>query len=336
MDVYFPLAGAQIGWHWLVLLGFSVGTLQGFFGVGGGWLSTPSLNILGFPIVYAIGSDLAFTAGSAAVGSLRHHRLGNLDPVLSTVLGLSGMFGLEAARTLVLHLERVGLAELFVRALYVLLLWGVGLSVVLEYVRGRIGKVGAEVRARPEAEPSTRLSRQIQGLRLAPLLRLRRASISISFWVLSLVGVSVGAAAGLLGVGGGFILVPVLVYVLGVPTRVAVASSLFSIVLTAGYGAVSYGLAGKVELVAAGLLFAGAAVGVQLGALATVHAPGRSMRVLLGVTLLLAGLAVVLQMLQLAAASTVVMFSTAFAMTAVIVGFLLRGYIRPPTTNQQD
>jgi uncharacterized membrane protein YfcA len=319
-------------WPVLVLLGLSIGALQGFFGVGGGWLTTPALNVLGFPIVYAIGTDLAFTATSAMVGSARHYRLGNLDIRLALALGTSGMLGVEMARRVVLGLEQVGMAELAIRGAYIALLAGVGGSIVLEYVRGRRRHIGPEASVSPEAEPTTRLARRFQNLATPPRLPLTSVPLTYSIWVLAGLGLLVGSVSGLLGVGGGFIMVPMLVYVLGLPTRVAVASSLFSIVLSGTYGAFAYGAAGRVNLGVAALLFAGAIIGVQVGALATLRAPARAMRVLLGATLLLAAAAVVLQQLQIRTVSLAIMFITALAMTAAILGYFVRGRFPRPTT----
>lgn len=331
MDLYLPYANTNLPWPVLVLLGLAIGTLQGFFGVGGGWLTTPSLNILGFPMVFAIGTDLAFTAASALVGSTRHYRLGNLEVRLAAVLGLSGMAGVEVARRGVLALESSGAADTYIRLVYIALLWGVGGSILLEHWRGRARHGVARASAQAEVEPKTRLAERVQAIRLPPSVRLAHVPTPISLWVLAWIGICVGLVSGTLGVGGGFIMVPVLVYVLGLPTRVAVASSLFSIVISAAYGAVSYGMVGRVEPAAAGLLFAGAVVGVQFGALATVHAPGKAMRVLLGATLALAGVAVFLQQVGVGLGSMAVMFTTGLGMTAAILGLLVRSRLQGST-----
>lgn len=323
MEIYLPLAGVTIPWPLLVLLGLLVGTLQGFFGVGGGWLTTPALNILGFPIVYAIGTDLSYTFATGMVGSWRHHRLGNLDTRLASVLGLTGMAGMEAARRLVFFLDERGLAESAVRGTYILLLLGVGLGVLLGSVRGR-GRGPTESQASSTTEPASSLSRYIRALSAPPLVRASGGSISVSFWALAAMGGLVGLLAGFLGTGGGFVMVPMLIYLVGLPTREAVAASLFSIALTNGFGTLTYGLAGRVELLAAALMFAGSIVGAQLGATATVYVRGQSLQVLLGVTLMAAGVAVALRQLELSAASAVVMFLTASAMTGVILTLLAR------------
>lgn len=328
-------ASAPAAWPWLALLGLAIGTLQGFFGVGGGWLTTPALNMLGLPITEAIGTGFAVTACSAVFGSVRHHRLGNLDLRLAAIVGLSGMLGIEAAKGFVLALDRQGMAQTAIGGAYIALLWGVGLSIVLEQVRGRTAGAQAGSATSAQAEPTTRLAGRLQAIHLPPNVRLVIVPLRLSIWVLAAVGLLVGLVSGALGVGGGFILVPLLIYGLGISTRVAVASSLASIVLSATYGAATYASAGRLNLVAAGLVFAGALVGVQLGAQATVAAPVRAMRVLLGAALLLAGLAVVLHEFRYQTVSLVVMFSTAFGMTAVILGFLVRGRPKGPTALAQ-
>ncbi len=325
MEMYFPLADVYVSWPLLLLLGLCVGTMMGFFGVGGGWLSTPSLNILGFPMLYAIGTGLAYVTGSAIMGTVRHYRLGNLDLRLAGVLGASGVVGTEVARRAVFLLEEIGLAESYVRMAYVALLFGVGLSVAIEYLRGRGAAAGAVQKAAAPGEPATVLSRRVRALRLPPYIRLALAPVEISVWVLAVAGFGVGMIAGFMGVGGGFVMVPMMVYVLGVPTRVAVGSSLLSIVMTSSYGAVSYGSNGRVEVLAAFLLFLGATVGAQIGATATLYVAGKNLRALLAVSLLLAGLAVALQHLGLGNASMGLMFGTALALTVTIIGLLVRG-----------
>lgn len=331
MELYFALADVYVSWPLLLLLGLCVGTMMGFFGVGGGWLSTPSLNILGFPMLYAIGTGLAYVTGSAIMGTVRHYRLGNLDLRLAGVLGISGVAGTEVARRTVFLLEEMELAESYIRIAYVVLLFGVGLSIAIEYLRGRRPAAGTAQKPGAQGEPATVLSRRVQGLRLPPYIRLTLAPVEISLWVLAIAGFGVGMVAGFMGVGGGFIMVPMMVYVLGVPTRVAVGSSLFSIVLTSSYGALSYGASGRVEVLAAFLLFLGATVGAQMGATATLYVTGKSLRVLLAASLLLAGLAVALQHLGLGNASMGLMFGTALALTATIFGLLVKGLRRAAT-----
>ena len=325
MDLYLPGAEVRVAWVALLLLGFGAGVVQGFFGVGGGWLTTPALDTFGIPIVYAIGTSLAYTAGSALVGAARHHRLGNLDVSLAAVLGVSGVAGVEAAKRLVLLLERHGLAEGAVRTVYIVLLLGVGLALLAESARGRWPARAPLAPLVGERDATPTPARCPWGWSLPPRVHLEKASVTISLWVLVLIGLGVGLLAGFLGTGGGFVMVPLLVYALGIPTRTAVASSLFCILLTNGYGAAAYGLAGRVEVLAAGLMWLGSFVGVQLGATATMHVRGARIRTLLGCTLIAAGLAVLLRQLGASSASAIVLFGAMGVVSALILGLLAAG-----------
>lgn len=325
MDLYLPLAGVSVPWPALLAIGLLVGTLQGFFGVGGGWLTTPTLNILGLPMLYAIGTDLVYTCASGIVGSWRHHRLGNLVVRASVVIGLSGVLGIEASRRLLFFLEDRGLADSLVRQTYILLLATVGMGVIVEY-----GLRSRHTRAMDASNPgiaSAGLPR-VWALRPPPLIDVPGLPDGVSVWTLGMMGVTVGALAGFLGTGGGFILVPLLIHLIGLPARQAVAASLLSIAIANGYGTLAYGLDGKVELVAALLMFSGSIVGAQLGATATVYVRGAHLQLLLGITLCAAAAAVALRQLELAAAAAVVMFVTASLMSAVILALLARAWRR--------
>ena len=309
-------------WPLFVLLGLAVGALQGFFGLGGGWLTTLSLNALGFPVVDAVGTGLACTTGSAAVGAVAHYRLGNLGPRLATVLGASGMVGIELARRLLLSLEARGLADDAVRAAYVLLLFGVGL---LELV-GSLRRGRSPGAAAPE-EVAVR-GAWLRAIALPPRMRLRRAQMTLSVWVLVAFGLLVGMVSGFMGTGGGFVLIPLLVHVLGVPTRVAIGSSLLSVLLISAFGTFGYAQAGRVDLAAAALVVVGAVVGTQVGARAGLRARPDSIHALLGGTLLLAGAATLLRSLGLALASAALLLGTTIAISVAVCFFVAREFWR--------
>lgn len=317
MELHFSLAGVSVAWPLLVGIGFVVGVLQGFFGVGGGWLTTPTLNILGFSFVYAIGTDLAFTAAAACVGAFRHLRLGHLDVRLAAPIGIAGMVSLEGARRLVLLLESGGVAGIVLRGAYIIFLFGVGAYILWRERR----RVLPPAQGGPAA---ARVGAWATFLNAGPRLRVLQGTMAVPVTALVAAGLVVGLLAGFLGTGGGFVLVPLLIYALHVPPAQAVAASLFSVVLSTGFGAVGYWSVGRVEIVAAGLMFAGAFAGTQLGALATAAAPPGRLQVLLGLMLLAAGCAVALRQATWFIPSAVVIFLCATTMCALILWLLWR------------
>ena len=284
----------SIAWL-LVLLGFVVGTLSGFFGVGGAFIMTPALNILGFPIVYAIGTDLALMLGSSTVATIRHFRFGNVDIRLGLYMLLGTVVGVWLGKTLVFRLLASGDAEIVIRMIYIFLLFGLSSYMVYDYFsfisRSHFRKNG------PDAEErSTRLSRRLRRLKIAPMVDLPGSGIGqISLWIPLGVGVITGFLAAFLGVGGGFIRMPALIYGLGVPTTVAVGTDLFEIIFSSALGTFFYAVEGKVHLAAAMILLIGASIGAQVGSYATQYVRGMRVRLYFALTIFFAGVSVVIK-----------------------------------------
>jgi len=122
MYMHMPVAGVDIFWPGLLLIGFSVGVIGGFFGMGGAWMVTPGLNILGFPMAFAIGTDIAHIAGKSMISTMRHSKFGNVDYKLGFVMLVGTMFGIEIGAQIVMALERIGQVGPVVRWVYVLFL----------------------------------------------------------------------------------------------------------------------------------------------------------------------------------------------------------------------
>ena len=285
---------ASLSWL-LVLLGFIVGTLSGFFGVGGAFIMTPALNILGFPIVYAIGTDLALMLGSSTVATLRHFRFGNVDIRLGVYMLLGTSAGVWLGKSLVFYLLASGEAETVIRLIYILLLFSLSLYMVYDYLtfimRPHFQKNKTDTETR-----GTRLSRRLQQLKLAPMVKLPVSQIhQISIWVPLGIGILTGFLAAFLGVGGGFIRMPALIYGLGVPTSVAVGTDLFEIIFSSAIGTFLYAIEGKVHLAAAMTLLIGASIGAQVGSYATQHVRGMRVRLYFALTIFFAGVSVVLK-----------------------------------------
>ena len=296
--MYLPFVGLEVSALLLVLLGFAVGVLGGFFGLGGAFMVTPALNILGFPMSYAIGTDLSHVMGKSIVATSRHHRFGNVDVKLGVLMILGTMPGVELGKDTILHLERTSTVDVTVRLVYILLLGLTGSYMIYDYTRSHERR-----RARKELRGhlGTVLSRKICSIQVPPMVTLPASGIgAISIWAILLVALGSGFLAGFLGVGGGFVRVPALIYGFGVPTTVAIGTDLFEIVFSAGIGAFLYALEGKVEIVAAAIMLVGASFGAQLGTMATRHIDSMKIGLYFAATILSASVSVLLKQISYA------------------------------------
>jgi uncharacterized membrane protein YfcA/nucleotide-binding universal stress UspA family protein len=288
--VHLPISGTEINGFALILLGFTVGVIGGFFGIGGAFMVTPALNVFGFPMAYAIGTDMAHIAGKSIVATAKHRKFGNVDVRLGVLMIIGTIIGIEMGATLIMWLERIGRIGPIVRTTYVILLFGLGFYMLYEYIKHSRGH---EKEAAAKDADKSRLALKMQGINIPPMIKLKVSGFSISLWVIVGGGVFTGFLAGFLGVGGGFIRMPALMYLVGSPTKVAVGTDLFEVMFSGAYGAFSYALKGRVELLAALIMLIGAAVGVQIGATATAYARGTIIRLYFAITIICAGVSVI-------------------------------------------
>lgn len=239
-----------------VCFGLLIGLLFGFFGMGGSFLVMPALLMTGYPVPVAVGSGLAFVFGTSVIGALRHRHHGQIDYRLGALLILGMTLGIQIGTRIVFRLAELGSAELVVSALYVGLTGFVG---AFSLWRDRPGRDGRNRGA---------LGTGLPGRRLPPRITVA-GDRRVSIWVVLGCGVGVGVLSGLLGVGGGFLLLPVMVYGLGVPVGVAVGTDILQITVSSAYGAFVYADADSVALPAVGALLAGSTFGTRIGAGAT-------------------------------------------------------------------
>jgi hypothetical protein len=293
--VYFPLSGVTISPFLLAGIGFLVGLLGGFFGVGGGFLAGPMMLLLGVPGNFVVGTDLAHMTGKSIVAARRHSTLGHIDFKLGGLMILGTATGIEAGAQVIEYLEDLapGVLETVLSSVYLTLLLVIAFVVFIEGFRATRLEVSESLEARETLSIQV-LARRVQAISLPPLIKLPASGIeSISLWAILAVGFVTGFLAGMLGVGGGFIRMPALVYFLGVPTHVSVGTDLFEIVFSAGYGTLTHALKGNVDILMALVMQTGAAIGAQLGALGTRYVSGPRLRIafaflpLLGAILLL-------------------------------------------------
>ena len=289
MELYLPIAGVEIMAWQLVLLGLTVGVIGGFFGIGGAFMVTPALNVFGFPMAYAIGTDMAHIAGKSIVATAKHRKLGNVDMRLGILMIIFTAIGIEGGATTIMWLEKIGRVGPIVRVVYMVLLFGLGSYMMYEYFKLTRG---AEAHKVKDAGASG-LAQKMQSINLWPMITLKASGLRISLWVIGVVAIFTGFLAGFLGVGGGFIRMPALMYVIGCPTTVAVGTDLFEVMISGAYGAFSYAYKARVELLAAIVMLLGAAFGAQFGTMATKYVKGLTIRLYFAVTMLLAGVSVI-------------------------------------------
>ena len=288
---------------------------------------TPALNIFGFPMPYAIGTDLAHMGGKSIVSTIRHGKFGNVDVRLGASMIAGTTVGMELGARLVMYLERIGLAEDYIRKLYVVVLAAIGSYVLRDY----LSHVRAARRAQEEGESLPRkatFAQRLQRLRIPPMIRLPTSGITCSLWLPIAVGLATGIVASVLGVGGGFIRMPALIYLVGCPTLVAVGTDLFEVMIAGAYGGFTYGIKGRVDLLAAMWMLGGAALGAQLGTVAVKYVRGYSIRLLFAVTIFMACASVVMKQLQHQLASSILILSAGIVISGVILGLLIVGIQR--------
>lgn len=300
-NIYLPVAGIEFNALLLLAIGFCVGVLGGFFGVGGAWIVTPALNIFGFHMAYAIGTDLAHMFGKSIISTRKHAKMGNVDWKLGFISIIGSVIGVELGARLVMYLEQLGAVGSIVRTSYIFLLISLGLFMVYDYFilrpkalkkREKLIEEGMD----PATAHRTSLALKFQSLKLKPMISLKTSNIeSISIWVITIIFLFTGFLSGFLGVGGGFIRMPCLVYLVGCPTAIAVGTDLMSVLFTGAYGCFSYAIKGRVEIVAAIVMLLGAAIGAQIGVEAVKYIKGYGIRLIFAIMILLAGISVILK-----------------------------------------
>ena len=267
--MYFPISDVTISPLFLAGVGFLVGLLGGFFGVGGGFLAGPMMFLAGVPMNFVVGTDLAHMTGKSIVAARRHRVLGHVDVKLGLLMVLGTVPGVEVGARIIEGLEASGSIDLVIGLAYIIILLGIGAFTAWESIRA-LQLVDTEKMEAEDALAFQGITRHVHRFRLPPLISLPNSGIdSISIWVVLGVSFLTGLLAGVLGVGGGFIRMPMMIYLIGVPTHVAVGTDLFEIVISAGYGTVTHALKGNVDVLMALVMGTGAAVGAQIGAVST-------------------------------------------------------------------
>lgn len=272
-----------------ILLGFNTGILSGFFGVGGCFILTPLLNILGLPMAQAVGTGLFFAVIVSSWAGVKHFIAGNVLIKVSIIIGLVSFVGIRISQPLVLYLDALQIAGLYIRLLYIILLLTLGLLTLKK----------KNTTMPRDKNKNKRPSKFLMYLRnMPPKVIIEAGSLPISIWPIVLIALAVGCLQGFLGVGGGFILVPVLIVFLNLKPHHAVGTSLVTIVISSIFAAFLYFQAGKVLIPVSLLLGLGSLAGVNFGVCATCHTNGETLKKLYSIFLLLTSMGIILKTLD--------------------------------------
>jgi uncharacterized protein len=321
--VLMPIAGVEIFWPGLIILGVGVGVIGGFFGMGGAWMVTPGLNILGFPMAFAIGTDIAHMAGKSLIATMRHGKFGNVDYKLGFIMLVGTIIGFELGAQMVMWLERLGKVEAYVRYMYLVLLaliaWMVFADVAKKKKKERdAAAAGKEIDA---LATGIEWHKTLHKIKIPPMVHFKEAQIYCTAWLPIMVSFFTGWLAGILGIGGGLIRMPALIYFVGCPTHVAVGTDLFEVMISGLYGAATYTFKGRTELVAAIIMLVGASIGAQVGTVATKYIKGYGIRIIFGLAVIGCALSIILKLIATASAGpTRAVFDG--ASTALVLGLV--------------
>ena len=279
MEIYLPIAGLPINFFILMSLGLVVGFLSGMFGVGGGFLMTPMLMLLGIPPAVAVASEANHILAASFSGFLAHMRRLNVDFLMGFILLTGGIVGSILGVFLLKYLLNIGQEKIFISLSYIFILIFVGvwmlsesLSTLKKTNKGKINKLHEHI--------------WLHGLPFK--IKFRKSHLYISIIPPIFIGFVVGVLSSIMGVGGGFILVPAMIYILGMPTQVVIGTSLLQIVFVTFVSTIMHSYINQtVDVVLSSLLLIGAVIGAQIGTRVMVKLKGEQIRFLLAIIIII-------------------------------------------------
>ncbi len=279
MNIYLPIAEVSVNAFLLLGLGGMVGVLSGMFGVGGGFLMTPLLFFIGIPPAVAVATEANQIVASSFSGVLAHLRRKTVDLKMGVVLLIGGLIGAALGVQVFNILKAAGQVDLLVKLCYVVFLGVVGMLMFVE-------SLNAIRKTKKGTPPPTR--RQRNWVHALPFkMRFRTSGLYISVIPPLIVGVLVGILAAIMGVGGGFIMVPAMIYILGMPTKVVVGTSLFQIIFVTAFTTLLHAVTNQtVDMLLAVLLLVGGVIGAQIGTQIGTRLKAEQLRILLAIIVL--------------------------------------------------
>ncbi len=289
MQIYLPIAEISVNIFLLIGLGGIVGILSGMFGVGGGFLMTPLLFFIGIPPAVAVASEANQILGASFSGAIAHFRRKNVDIKMGFLLILGGIIGSIFGVELFRIFKNLGQLELIIKVCYVLFLGIIGMIMFFESLRA-LNYKSKNIKVR-----KTRHHSWVQGLPLK--MRFRTSNLYISSIPAVFIGFFVGILASIMGIGGGFIIVPAMIYILGMPTKVVVGTSLFQIIFVTGVTTYLHAVKNfSVDIILSFLLLVGGVIGAQFGVRIGLKLKAEQLRILLAILVLAMCLKITLEL----------------------------------------
>ncbi|MBY5559463.1 sulfite exporter TauE/SafE family protein [Rhizobium leguminosarum bv. viciae 248] len=284
MTIYLPIAELSVNIFIILGMGAAVGFLSGMFGVGGGFLITPLLIFYNIPPVVAVATGANQVVASSISGAISHFRRGSLDVKLGTVLLVGGLAGATVGIWIFSLLRAIGQLDLIISLMYVIFLGTVGGLMLLE-------SVNAMRRAARNEPPAPRKPGHQHWVHKLPLkVRFKKSKIFLSVIPIVALGFAIGILTSIMGVGGGFIMVPAMIYLLRIPTNVVVGTSLFQIIFVTAYTTIVQAATNfSVDIVLAFILMVAGVIGAQYGVRVGQKLRGEQLRALLGLLVLAVG-----------------------------------------------
>lgn len=278
MELHFPIADVSVSFPLLMFLGFAVGVLSGLFGVGGGFLMTPILFFLGIPKLVATSTEAVQIAGSSVSGVLGHLKRKNVDLKVGSFIAAGGLAGTTAGVMLTRWLRATGQVDTVIEITYVIFLGFIGSLMLIESLSSR---------SRSQRGVAKRSHTHTFLHRLPWRVKFPRSKLYMSGFLPIGLGFFVGILTALLGVGGGFIMVPAMIYILGMPTLIVIGTSLFTVIFLTASVALQQSLVNvSVDILLALCLMVGGVVGAQVGVRLATRLPAQNLRIWLAILVL--------------------------------------------------
>ena len=289
MDFYLPIAELSISVFILIILGLAVGFLSGMFGVGGGFLMTPLLILMGIPPAVAVASEANHILAASVSGFLAHMRRKNFDFLMGIILLTGGIAGSIIGVFLLKYLLSIGYEKIFISISYVLILIVVGFYMLKESISSLKNISDGKIKKLHDHA-------WFHGLPFK--LKFRKSHLYISVLPPIIIGLIAGILSSVMGVGGGFILIPAMIYILGMPTQIVVGTSLMQIIFVTLVSTIMHSYINQtVDVILSSLLLLGAVIGAQIGTRVMIRLKGEQIRFLFAIIIILVAAVLLLELL---------------------------------------